>query len=82
MPARLLRSDSEMSGSFLNVGKCQISFGVIHALNLIEPSERVSNVHCICHRLFACIWKCEAGLWQRVYFSCRKPAMQFVSRAE
>ena len=85
MPVRLLHLDIEMVGSFFNVGKREIPFGISDVLDLFEPRHRIASMRCICHRLFACAGKCEGSRWQRIFLrrgkaAVRCRAMRFPSR--
>jgi hypothetical protein len=76
MPVCFLHLNIEMAGSYLEIGKRQISFGIRDVADLIEPRHRFAHMRRIGHRLFARAGKGEGRGRQRIFIGRRKTAMR------
>ena len=65
-PTRFLHSDTEMFGSYLDIGERQIAFFIADVPYLIESRDGVANMRRIRHRLFARTREREGGFGQMI----------------
>jgi hypothetical protein len=65
-----------MAGRLLQIGEREIPFGIRYVPDLIKPRNRVSNMGCVGHRLFASAWKRESRGWKQIFLGRGHSAMR------